>query len=692
MPNRLELETSPYLKQHQDNPVDWYPWGEEALALAKAKNLPILLSIGYSACHWCHVMAHESFEDPVTAQMMNEKYINIKVDREERPDLDQIYQGVAQALTRGGGWPLTVFLMPDLKPFYGGTYFPPEDRYGRPGFRRVLTALSEAFHGEPESVAENASKLTDFIAERTEVGNSKLPHVAPELSSLKTAASQLLSFVDQQNGGFGGAPKFPNPMGFTFLWRFGVLAKKEPEAEKMRSAVLMTLRKMAQGGIYDQLGGGFHRYSVDAKWSVPHFEKMLYDNALLVKLYAEVLLEPEMLQSEDKELFLKVLSESTDYLLREMLLQNEDDLGAFYSAQDADSEGEEGKFFVWDQKDLQGLLTAQEAEVFAWHYGVTNDGNYEHGKTVLYVARSVREVSVRCGLSENATQEILTRAQSKLFEARKKRIAPGLDDKVLTSWNGLMISGLVWAAKAFHAHGCAERARQAQSVAEQVFKFISVKLKAKLEGEFRLHSSYAGGKAKGRGYLDDYAFMAMAALDLSRSSLDLGFAQSCVQKGNQWIQTILKHFQDSEGGGSYFLTSDDHEKLIQRPRTVSDQAIPSGAAVALTCMAALSEIDPENLGSTYSQEVERQLGTLYSRAIKNPHGLSELLCLSLLSVLRPIVVSGVGAAEICCNPHVFCSPETPKGSDQLQVCHREVCLLPEDALGEIKAKLSFWIP
>jgi uncharacterized protein YyaL (SSP411 family) len=344
MSNRLSAESSPYLLQHQNNPVDWYPWGDEALTRAKAENKPILLSIGYSACHWCHVMAHESFESPEIAGLMNDHYINIKVDREERPDLDQIYQNVAQAMTKSGGWPLTVFLTPDLKPFYGGTYFPPEDRYGRPGFPRVLMALSAAYRNDPESVLENAQRLTDFIREVTSQADEHRGEEVPSarMPRLKASAEKLLGHVDFIHGGFGSAPKFPNPMTFSFLWRMGLLSHQsgksvEPGDERFREACLFSLEKMAKGGIYDQLGGGFHRYSVDESWSVPHFEKMLYDNGLLLKLYAEVLLAEEQFESsleaqQRRTLFVKVLKETVAFLDREMLSR----YVLFYAAQDAD--------------------------------------------------------------------------------------------------------------------------------------------------------------------------------------------------------------------------------------------------------------------------------------------------------------------------------------------------------------------
>jgi hypothetical protein len=365
MPNRLAHETSPYLQQHKNNPVDWYPWGEEALERAKRENKPILLSIGYSACHWCHVMERESFENPEIARLMNENFINIKVDREERPDLDQIYQNVAQAMTRSGGWPLTVFLTPDRKPFYGGTYFPPEDRYGRPGFPRVLATLAEVFRKNHLAVVEQAEKLTEFIGSVEEGSTEgRGEPSAISLARLEEAAATLLGHVDWENGGFGGAPKFPNSTAFSFLWRLGGVVGSKPAKE----AVLLALRKMATGGIYDQLGGGFHRYSVDPLWSVPHFEKMLYDNALLLRLYSEVLLSRDpQIKSQEKELFRRVIDETVRYVLREMTSPG----GGFYSTQDADSEGQEGKYFAWDRQEFEQLLSPEEARVAELVFGVS---------------------------------------------------------------------------------------------------------------------------------------------------------------------------------------------------------------------------------------------------------------------------------------------------------------------------------
>lgn len=686
MSNHLANETSPYLLQHRDNPVEWYPWGKQALERAEKENKPILLSIGYSACHWCHVMAHESFENPETASLMNEHFINIKVDREERPDLDQIYQNVAQAITRSGGWPLTVFLTPDQKPFFGGTYFPPQDQHGRPAFSKVLLALAHAFKEDPAGVAENAEKLTDFIKrlESISPSNSRLnsqDRIRPSLDSLKRIGESVLSEVDWRFGGVGGAPKFPNPMLFTFIWRLGVLS----DFSRFRDATLLTLKQMAMGGIYDQLGGGFHRYSVDASWSIPHFEKMLYDNALLLKLYAEVLLTSHIhnskghLSEEDRSLFLETLIRTQDYVFREMVSPE----GAFFSAQDADSEGEEGKYFAWDQADLKRFLTPEEAQAFALRYGVTEEGNFEEGKTVLFLESSIAEMTQQLEISEEEVLRRLASAQAKLLSARAKRVPPGLDHKILASWNGLMISGLIWTAQALYENGMESEAIATALAAKKAFKFVSTRM---VQGEGRLFSTFQGGKGKENAYLDDYAFMAMAAIDLARFSRDPAEASEYLSFSRRWMDTLLTHFKDASAPG-FFFTSDDHEVLIQRPKTLFDQAIPSGTAVALTCMTVLAEMDLLNGISRESDshsEVEDQVSALFAMTERNPLGFGELLSLSLLHAVGPVTVTGSLAYKLCSTPYVFQKPApkltgAAKASPAI-ICHRHVCSSPLEDL------------
>ncbi|NRD59719.1 thioredoxin domain-containing protein, partial [Corallococcus exiguus] len=434
--NRLAQEPSPYLRQHATNPVDWYPWGDEALARARAENKPILLSVGYSACHWCHVMAHESFEHPDIARLMNEGFINIKVDREERPDLDQIYQGVVQLMGQGGGWPLTVFLTPDLRPFYGGTYFPPSDRYGRPGFPRLLTALRDAWENKADEIEEQARRFQEGLGELSTHGLDAAPaHLSAE--DIVAMGQSMLKRMDPVNGGFGGAPKFPNPMNVALLLR----AWRRGGGEPLKAAVFRTLERMALGGIYDQLGGGFHRYSVDERWLVPHFEKMLYDNAQLLHLYSEAE------QVESRPLWRKVVEETVEYVRREMT----DPDGGFYATQDADSEGEEGKFFVWHPEEVRAALSVgQQSDTVLRHFGIKPGGNFEHGATVLEVVVPVDQLAKEQGRPVEAVEKELAEARRVLFLLREQRVKPGRDDKILAGWNGLMIRGLALASRVFN--------------------------------------------------------------------------------------------------------------------------------------------------------------------------------------------------------------------------------------------------
>ena len=691
MPNRLADESSPYLLQHKDNPVDWYPWGDEALNRSVEENKPILLSIGYSACHWCHVMEHESFEDAEIARLMNENFVCIKVDREERPDLDQIYQNVAQALTRGGGWPLTVFLTPARRPFFGGTYFPPEDRHGRAGFKRVLQSLAKAYQSDPISVAQNAMKLTAYIdaAENAGAAEQAPPSTddgagKPEWLTLENAADVLLSHMDPSNGGIGDAPKFPNVMALAFLWRIGSLRDNEAAMQ----AVLLTLRKMASGGIYDQIGGGFSRYSVDATWSVPHFEKMLYDNGLLLKLYSEVLLTAQsegvlhapVLSKEDRELFLRVLRASVGYLLREMEAPD----GGFYAAQDADSDGEEGKFFVWDPQELEEALPDERArKIFALRFGVNDAGNFEGAKTVLFLARSPEQIASELGSGIEEIQASLKDSVSRVFETRRRRIPPATDTKILASWNGLAISGLAWASQVFRAHGLVEDAEKALRGATRSFELVAGKMASDANG--KLAATFQGGRPRHNAYLDDYAFMAQAALDLSRASENEATVSKALRMGVLWTKRVIRHFRDEKRGG-YFFTSDDHEELLHRPKSVFDQAIPSGIAVSLQCLLAFAEIDAKE-ASEFAREGEEQLRRLFPSASLSPFGCAELLNAAILYAVGPVTVSGTGASVACVSPYVFRkAPEEDSRAKEgfLLVCHRRACDAPYSSAEELK--------
>ncbi len=636
--NRLAQETSPYLLQHADNPVDWYPWGPEALEQAKVLSKPILLSVGYSACHWCHVMAHECFENDAIAKLMNENFICIKVDREERPDLDQIYQNVAQMLTHSGGWPLTVFLTPELKPFYGGTYFPPNERHGRPGFPRLLVALANAYKTGSSDVAENAARMTEAIGKMEKVETSENRRADKDF--LVKAALELLESVDWKNGGFGGAPKFPNPMGLTFLWRMFLVTGNGPA----RDAVVLALSKMADGGIYDHLGGGFSRYSVDNEWAVPHFEKMLYDNALLIKLFSEVLLtENGALSALERTQFTRVVKETVEYVLREMYC----DEGRFYSAQDADSldehgHSEEGAFFVWTPERVRAILSKEDAEIFERYYGVTPTGNFENGYTVLSVKGTVPPSA---------------EAKEKCFNVRSTRSRPGLDDKSLCSWNALMISALAWASR-LDLDGLESKARE---TALTVFDFIT----EQMSPSGKLQSVYARGRARFPAYLDDYSFAAMAALDLGKT-----------EQAKQWIKECLDRFEDSEAGG-FFFTSSDHEKLIARPKTAYDQAIPSGTSVTIEVLTVLSVLLDN--GSTHEEKADWHLYKLLSLLERSTFGMAELANAALLHLIGPITITNSQPAS----PFVFLKQDS--GTKTL-FCHGKTCTEVTNAV-DLRAKI-----
>jgi uncharacterized protein YyaL (SSP411 family) len=684
MANRLEKETSPYLLQHKNNPVDWYPWGDEALELSVERNKPIFLSIGYSACHWCHVMEHESFENAEIAELMNKNFICIKVDREERPDLDHIYQNVAQALTRGGGWPLTVFLTPARKPFFGGTYFPPEDRYGRPGLKRVLQNLTKAYETDPMGVAQNAMKLTAFIQAAETVSNTVSEKKFPEWSEFEALTENLLSQVDWENGGLGSAPKFPNPMMFSFFWRYSSLFNHE----KAREAAVLTLRKMAQGGIYDHLGGGFSRYSVDQSWSVPHFEKMLYDNGLLLKLYSEVLLTPgDYFSAEDRILFLNTVKQSVDYVLREMISED----GGFYAAQDADSEGEEGKFFAWSLSEVETVLSSSETDrkIFIKRFGVTEEGNFEHHTNVLYLATPTAEIAQELGLKLSEVEESLARSTASMFQCRDQRVKPGTDNKVLTSWNGLMIGGLAWASQALKQAGFGEESTRALQAATRAFELVCRELTSGQDGQ--LSSTFQGGQAKLNAHLDDYAFMAMGALDLARFVSEESLMTRAERMAQLWIKRVLRRFK-TENSTGYYFTSDDHEELIHRPKSIFDQAIPSGTAVVLESLIALSEIDADG-ATPWSDEVQKQLGSLWDQVKNNPYGSAEMINAAMLSLVGPVVLSGPGTESLVKNPFVFRKHEFKlrgKSSDnsKLLVCHKQTCSEFFSSLGELEREMS----
>ncbi len=544
MPNRLATETSPYLLQHANNPVDWYPWSAEALERAKKENKPILLSIGYAACHWCHVMEHESFEDPATAALMNERFVNIKVDREERPDLDGIYMQAVQAMTGHGGWPMTVFLTPECVPFYGGTYFPKHDRPGMPSFTKILQAISNAYAAKPDEVRRTASSVREMYDAATADTQSAGP-LQPEL--LDNAYHALARVYDETNGGFSGAPKFPQTMALDFLLRYS--ARKGVEhAQRM---VLDSFRKMARGGIYDQVGGGFARYAVDDVWLVPHFEKMLYDNALLVRLGAH------LWQATKDDEVRRVTEETIDWAIREMRSPE----GGFYSSYDADSEGHEGKFYVWSKEEFDAVL-GDDAEAMGQYWGVTRDGNFE-GSNILSVVGDRRRV-----------ERQIDAAKKKLYDVRAGRVWPGLDDKVLASWNGLMVRGIAEAARTF---GRDDYRDAAVSGAEFLFK--------EMERGGRVFRSFKDGRARIAGYLEDHAALGLAAIAV----YELTFDARWLDRAREMSAAVVQWFWNDDSG-AFYDTASDHEALITRPRDISDNATPSGASLAVDLLLRVAEL------------------------------------------------------------------------------------------------------
>jgi uncharacterized protein len=535
--NRLARETSPYLLQHKHNPVDWWPWGPQALAEAKRTNKPILLSVGYAACHWCHVMAHESFEDTATAEVMNDLFVNIKVDREERPDIDQIYMSALHHLGEHGGWPLTMFLTPDGEPFWGGTYFPKTARYGKPAFVDLLREVERVFRQEPQSVEQNRSALMERLAASTRPDG----RVAIGPSELDRAADQLVRIIDPVNGGMQGAPKFPQPILLESLWRAG----ERTNNARYCAAVELTLARICEGGIYDHLGGGFSRYSVDERWLVPHFEKMLYDNALLLELLALAYLR------SDNDLFRRRAQETVAWLAREMTTGE----GAFCASLDADSEGEEGKFYVWSLSEVTAALGRDDGAVFAAHYDVTGEGNFE-GHNILNRLKN---------LPRSAEEEQrLTPLREKLLRVREKRVRPGLDDKILADWNGLMIAALVNAGLAFNEPQWLEMAARA-------FLFVDAKM---AQGD-RLGHSWRAGRLIVPGLASDHAAMIRAALALHEATDENAY----LERALAWQATLDRHYANPDNGG-YFLTADDAEGLVVRPSATTDDATPNPNALA----------------------------------------------------------------------------------------------------------------
>ncbi|APV48951.1 thioredoxin domain-containing protein [Betaproteobacteria bacterium GR16-43] len=610
MPNRLAHETSPYLQQHADNPVDWYPWGPEALAESKRTGKPILLSVGYSACHWCHVMAHESFEDEAVAKVMNELFVNIKVDREERPDIDQIYQSAQAMLTqRNGGWPLTMFLTPDQMPFHGGTYFPKTARYGLPGFPDLLKRVRE-FHdqGGDEIREQNAQLLAALGRANPKSG----AHVAAlDRAPLDAAYAFLRQTFDSEHGGFGGAPKFPHPDSIEFLLRH-FAANGDAEALGMAA---ISLAKMAEGGIFDHLGGGFARYSVDDEWAIPHFEKMLYDNGWLLRLYADAWLVTK------EPLFERTADETAAWVMREMQSPE----GGYYSSLDADSEGHEGKYYVWTPESVKALLTPEEFAIVSPHFGLDRPANFEGKEWHFVVAKPLEAVAESVGLPLAGAEDLLASARAKLFVARERRVRPGRDEKILVSWNALMIGGMARAARAFGKPEWLASARKAlEFVRERMWK------------NERLLATYKDGRAHLDAYLDDHAFLLAALLEVMQA----GFEAKDLAWAEALGDVLLEEFQDEKDGG-FFFTAHGHEPLIHRPKPGHDNATPSGNGVAALALTRLAYLTGE---MRFREAAERTLALYAPAMARHPAGFGSLLATLEETLVPPRLVKVAGPA------------------------------------------------
>lgn len=607
--NRLAAETSPYLQQHASNPVEWYPWGPEALALAQRTGRPILLSIGYTACHWCHVMAHESFESEATAALMNAHFVNIKVDREERPDLDRVYQLAHQLLTRrGGGWPLTMFLMhDDQRPFFGGTYFPPEPRYGMPSFPELLRHVADYYRDHVEELRTNAGAVVSAVGQLEPPPAAGA--VALDDAPLRNCRAQLARSFDSEWGGFGAAPKFPHAALVQRSlrdWRASA-ARSAPDLHALYMATL-TLTRMAEGGLFDQLGGGFYRYSVDAQWAIPHFEKMLYDNALLLGAYAEAA------SATGEALFTQVAHRTADWLLSELRAAS----GGFYSSLDADAAGVEGSYYIWDAQRVRDALTEEEYAVFSMRYGLDLPPNFEGREHHLVVSMGVVRIAETRATSVAEINQLLQQSRDKLLRLRASRVRPQRDEKILTSWNALVIRGLATAARVLGRDDLTQAATEALTF-----------LRKQHWRDGRLLVTSAGADARLNAYLDDYVFLADAILELAAVRVDteeLGFAVAL-------LEVVLKSYVDEQRGGFYF-TSDDHEALFSRPKSFGDEALPAGNGVAAVVLQRFGYLLGE---SRYLRAAERAVRSAWASIQEYPSGHATLLQ-ALEEMLEPPVI------------------------------------------------------
>jgi len=610
--NRLIDEKSPYLLQHAGNPVNWYPWGEEAFKKAKREDKPIFLSIGYATCHWCHVMAHESFEDEEVARLMNKYFIAIKVDREERPDVDKIYMSVCQSLTGHGGWPLSIFMTPEGKPFFAGTYFPKSSRMGMPGFMNALEQIAAMWQNDRASILKSSEAITGAIQPRSGPDESVHP---VNVETLKTGYSQLARSFDPKWGGFGAAPKFPTPHHLTFLLRWH---KRSGDAMALEM-VEKTLDAMRRGGIFDQIGFGFHRYSVDQKWLVPHFEKMLYDQASLAMAYTEAY------QATGKVRFAQVAREIFTYVLRDMT----DPEGGFYSAEDADSEGKEGLFYVWTPQEVKECIGEESGDLFCRFYSVTEAGNFEEGKSIPYVRMSLETFAAKDGMELKKLEMVLKDARNRLFDVRKTRVHPLKDDKILTSWNGLMIAAF---AKGY------------QALADQAYADAAVRaagfiLKNLRRSDGRLLRRYRQGDASYPGYLDDYAFLVWGLTELYEATFEIHYLEEAIALN----EAMIDIFWDERGGGLYF-TGKGNEPLITRSKEIYDGALPSGNSVAALNFLRLGRLTGN---IELEKKAEQLAGTFATQVAGQPMAYTQLLIAFnfMVGPSQEIVIAGDPALE-----------------------------------------------
>ena len=608
-PNKLICESSPYLLQHAYNPVEWYPWNESALRKAKDEDKPIFLSVGYSACHWCHVMAHESFEDEEIAKILNANFINIKVDREERPDIDEIYQKVCQLATGNGGWPLSVFLTPNQKPFYVGTYFPKHSRYGIPGFATILETLSQSYKKKKDDIDRATKEFMNSLLSTS--GNlTKERFMEIEKSVLDESAINLLQLADPVHGGFGHAPKFPNTSNLLFLLRYYDYSKNS----QFLNFVEFTANKISLGGLHDHVGGGFSRYSTDQRWLVPHFEKMLYDNALLVQLFSE------LYQITKKDEYRQLIDKTCRYVLREMTYKEDDNLCGFFSSQDADSEGEEGKFYIWKKNEIEEILKDQKIiEIFCDYFGISQGGNFE-GKNILNVTKSMSSLSKKYELSLSEIERLLGDSLSMLFKYRANRVPPGKDEKILVSWNSLMISSFVSAYNVTDNLDYLDTARKTISFIEK---------KMTIDG-YRLQHTFKDGQSKLNGYIDDYAYYINALIDYFECDSDPIY----LEKAIGYTNSMISHFWDGKDK-NFFFTSDDHEQLIIRTKNFYDLAVPSGNSMAAYALLRLHFITQNN---DYYEKATDIIKSCYLASIQNPFGFGQLLISTYFYIKKPVEI------------------------------------------------------